>query len=148
MNQDRTLPRATAPVAAAPCSEDERAVVLAAYGGVPREDGRAVVAVLLAIAAQIACDFAASLLRERLVHGASLREQVAEVKWVYGVDVALTAPGLLLAFAVRDRLPDARVELLRGLGHLAHEEAPERVAAAILSEIDAIGPAVAKPGPN
>ncbi|WP_373866686.1 alpha/beta fold hydrolase BchO [Methylobacterium haplocladii] len=32
------------------------------------------------------------------------------------------------AFTVRDRLPDARVELMRGLGHLAHEEAPERVA--------------------
>ncbi len=52
------------------------------------------------------------------------------------------------AFAVRDRLPDARVALLRGLGHLAHEEAPERVAAAILSEIDAIGQSVAEPDPN
>ena len=28
------------------------------------------------------------------------------------------------AFKVRDRLPDARVALIRGLGHLAHEEAP------------------------
>ena len=43
------------------------------------------------------------------------------------------------AFAVRDRLPDARVELLRGLGHLAHEEAPERVAAAIFAEAEAVG---------
>ncbi|WP_245516579.1 alpha/beta fold hydrolase BchO [Methylobacterium segetis] len=42
------------------------------------------------------------------------------------------------AFAVRDRLPDGRVELLRGLGHLAHEEAPERVANAILHEAMAV----------
>lgn len=37
-------------------------------------------------------------------------------------------------FTVRDRLPDARVELMRGLGHLAHEEAPERVAEVVLRE--------------
>jgi magnesium chelatase accessory protein len=43
------------------------------------------------------------------------------------------------AFAVRDRLPDARVELLRGLGHLAHEEAPERVADTILREAAVVG---------
>lgn len=38
------------------------------------------------------------------------------------------------AFALRERLPKARVELLRGLGHLAHEEAPERVAEIILTD--------------
>ncbi|KAB1074816.1 alpha/beta fold hydrolase BchO [Methylobacterium planeticum] len=43
------------------------------------------------------------------------------------------------AFAVRDRLPDARVERMRGLGHLAHEEAPERVAGLILDEAEAAG---------
>ena len=43
------------------------------------------------------------------------------------------------AFAVRDRLADARVELMRGLGHLAHEEAPERVAEAIFEEARAAG---------
>ena len=32
------------------------------------------------------------------------------------------------AFKIRDRLPDAEVVLLRGLGHLAHEERPERIA--------------------
>ncbi|MEH3116844.1 MAG: alpha/beta fold hydrolase [Methylorubrum populi] len=41
------------------------------------------------------------------------------------------------AFALRNRLPSARVELLRGLGHLAHEEAPERVAEIILAEAGA-----------
>lgn len=43
------------------------------------------------------------------------------------------------AFAVRDRLPDARVALIRGLGHLAHEEAPERVAEALIEEARAVG---------
>ncbi|SDA10842.1 magnesium chelatase accessory protein [Methylobacterium sp. UNC378MF] len=38
------------------------------------------------------------------------------------------------AFALRDRLPDARVRLIRGLGHLAHEEAPERVAEVLRAE--------------
>ena len=41
------------------------------------------------------------------------------------------------AFTLRERLPNARVELLRGLGHLAHEEAPGRVADVILAEADA-----------
>ncbi|MGH1573117.1 alpha/beta fold hydrolase BchO [Methylobacterium sp. P31] len=43
------------------------------------------------------------------------------------------------AFALRDRLPDARVALIRGLGHLAHEEAPERVAEVLLAEARAAG---------
>jgi magnesium chelatase accessory protein len=43
------------------------------------------------------------------------------------------------AFALRDRLPDARVRLIRGLGHLAHEEAPERVAEALRAEASAAG---------
>ncbi len=38
------------------------------------------------------------------------------------------------AFALRDRLPAARIELVRGLGHLAHEEAPGRIAEIILAE--------------
>lgn len=56
----------------------------------------------------------------------------------------LTVPTLLLvggddraiapetAFALKERLADARVRLLRNLGHLAHEEAPDRVADVIL----------------
>lgn len=32
------------------------------------------------------------------------------------------------AFKIRDRLPQAEVVLLRGLGHLAHEECPEKIA--------------------
>jgi magnesium chelatase accessory protein len=43
------------------------------------------------------------------------------------------------AFALKDRVPNARVELLRLLGHLAHEEAPDKVAAIILREARAAG---------
>ena len=37
------------------------------------------------------------------------------------------------AFALKDRLPQARVRLIRNLGHLAHEEDPARIADAILA---------------
>ncbi|KQP09535.1 alpha/beta fold hydrolase BchO [Methylobacterium sp. Leaf93] len=40
------------------------------------------------------------------------------------------------AFALKKRLTHARVELLRGLGHLAHEEAPEKVATVIFGAMD------------
>ncbi|WP_442785988.1 alpha/beta fold hydrolase BchO [Methylobacterium sp. C25] len=43
------------------------------------------------------------------------------------------------SFAVHDRLSHARVELMRGLGHLAHEEAPERVAEIVLREARTAG---------
>nr|WP_042672391.1 alpha/beta fold hydrolase BchO [Methylobacterium sp. B34] len=43
------------------------------------------------------------------------------------------------AFALRDRMPDARVRLIRGLGHLAHEEAPERVAEVLRAEASDAG---------
>ena len=36
------------------------------------------------------------------------------------------------AFQVRDRLPGATVEYLRGLGHLAHEERPQEIATLIV----------------
>ena len=36
------------------------------------------------------------------------------------------------AFRIRDLVPGAKVETMRGLGHLAHEEAPEATAARIL----------------
>ena len=47
------------------------------------------------------------------------------------------------AFKVREMAPHARVELMRGLGHLAHEEAPEAVAEIVLRfarEVGALGP--------
>jgi magnesium chelatase accessory protein len=44
-----------------------------------------------------------------------------------------------VAFQVRDRLADARVHVLRGLGHLAHEEKPADVARLIVDEAVAQG---------
>ena len=43
------------------------------------------------------------------------------------------------AFKVRERVPRARVEILRGLGHLAHEEAPQAVADVLLSFAGSVG---------
>ncbi|HEX8417847.1 MAG TPA: alpha/beta fold hydrolase BchO [Methylobacterium sp.] len=56
---------------------------------------------------------------------------------VVGGDDKAIAPET--AFALQKRLPDARVELMRNLGHLAHEEAPERVAAILVREARALG---------
>ncbi|MGU3540596.1 alpha/beta fold hydrolase BchO [Methylobacterium sp. A54F] len=44
-----------------------------------------------------------------------------------------------VSFALRKRLPDARVEALRNVGHLAHEEAPERVAGLVIAEAESAG---------
>ncbi len=46
------------------------------------------------------------------------------------------------AFKVRDMAPGAKVEIVRGLGHLAHEEAPDTIAALMLAfarEVGVIG---------
>ncbi|MCJ2034289.1 alpha/beta fold hydrolase BchO [Methylobacterium sp. J-068] len=55
---------------------------------------------------------------------------------VVGGDDKAIAPET--AFALKDRLPNARVNLLRNLGHLAHEEAPDRVAAVILEAFEGL----------
>ena len=56
---------------------------------------------LAALAAQFALDFGASSLREALVHGTTLGEQVQET-WVYAVDVALTPVGLMAAWSAQE----------------------------------------------
>ena len=55
---------------------------------------------LLALAAQFACDFAANAARERLRGGLALRELVEEVRQIYLIDMALAPLGLVVAFAV------------------------------------------------
>jgi putative nucleotidyltransferase with HDIG domain len=54
---------------------------------------------LLALAAQFSCDFAASAVRERLQQGVTLRELVEELRQVYAIDLALSPLGLVVAFA-------------------------------------------------
>ncbi len=55
---------------------------------------------LLALAAQFACDFAASAARERIYSGPGIRELVAEYRPVYAIDLALSTLGLAAAFSI------------------------------------------------
>jgi len=52
---------------------------------------------VLAMAAQFACDLAANAARERLLDGISLRELVGEMRQTYLIDLALAPLGLLVA---------------------------------------------------
>jgi putative nucleotidyltransferase with HDIG domain len=54
-----------------------------------------------ALAAQFALDFGAFSVREALMHGATLREQLQEA-WVYVVDIALTPVGLMAAWSAEE----------------------------------------------
>jgi putative nucleotidyltransferase with HDIG domain len=58
---------------------------------------------LLALLAQLAGDFLANLVRERLRDGVSLAELLAESRVIYMIDVALAPLGLLTALAVTQR---------------------------------------------
>jgi putative nucleotidyltransferase with HDIG domain len=57
---------------------------------------------LLALAAQFACDFTASAVRERLCGGLSVGELAGEVREIYLIDAALAPLGLAVAFAAVD----------------------------------------------
>src|SRR5271165_5137095 len=72
-------------------------VLLVAHDHSP--DGRWGV-LLVALAAQFACDFAANASRERLRHGIALRELAEEYRQIYLIDLALAPLGLLVAIAV------------------------------------------------
>jgi putative nucleotidyltransferase with HDIG domain len=54
---------------------------------------------LLALAAQLACDFVANGVWERLFRKITMRELAREVRQVYAIDVALSPLGLAVAFA-------------------------------------------------
>jgi putative nucleotidyltransferase with HDIG domain len=54
---------------------------------------------LLAVAAQFACDFGASAVRERHFHAITTRELAQEVCPIYAIDLALSPLGLAMAFA-------------------------------------------------
>lgn len=71
----------------------------------------------------------------------ALRDQMGAVRnpvlLVHGGNDPAIPPGW--AREAQGWLPDARLELLPGLGHLAHEEAPEKVAALIAAFLSAHG---------
>ena len=56
-----------------------------------------------ALAAQLAVDLAVSWVRESLLLGMTLRQQIAEAAWVYKIDIALAPVGLLIAIAATDQ---------------------------------------------
>jgi HD-GYP domain-containing protein (c-di-GMP phosphodiesterase class II) len=92
------------------------AAVLAVAG--PRAlDDPQVLVVVAALAAQVVVEVAAWALRERLLGGAGMREQLAEL-WIHGVDLALTPVALVVALAV-DQRPWAPLAILPLLGVLA-----------------------------
>jgi putative nucleotidyltransferase with HDIG domain len=64
----------------------------------PTPNARPVVLVL-ALAAQFGCDFAANATRERLRGGISIRELARECRQVYTIDLALAPLGLVVALA-------------------------------------------------
>jgi putative nucleotidyltransferase with HDIG domain len=78
---------------------------------------------VLLIAAQVTTDFAASAVREALVRGAGLREQLGEAGWIYAVDAALTPAALVVAagFDVGPWKPLALVPLVFVLAAFARE---------------------------
>jgi putative nucleotidyltransferase with HDIG domain len=76
-------------------------VLLLAHDASPTDlaDLRSLVILLLALAAQFTCDFAANAVRERLCGGIGIRELIGEVREVYLIDAALAPLGLLVAIA-------------------------------------------------
>jgi putative nucleotidyltransferase with HDIG domain len=67
-----------------------------------RPDGRWGV-LILALAAQFICDFAANTVRESVRGGITIRELAAEIRQVYIFDVALASLGLAVAIAAVSR---------------------------------------------
>jgi putative nucleotidyltransferase with HDIG domain len=76
------------------------AAVLAA-AGVTGPASAAPLVLLGALAAQFACDLAASTTRDFVAYRSRVRDQLAEA-WVYGIDIALTPVGLVLAWHITD----------------------------------------------
>ncbi len=76
-------------------------VLLLAHYASPTDlaDLRSLVILLLALAAQFACDFTANAVREHLCGGIGIRELIGEVREVYLIDAALAPLGLLVAIA-------------------------------------------------
>ena len=77
------------------------AAVLAATG-VPSPEEAGILILVAMLVAQIATDFAVSVLWQRLTHRAPLAAQLRESYMVYAIDAMLFPVGLLAAFAIDD----------------------------------------------
>ena len=99
-------------------------VAVLGLAGVTSAVGAPPLILVAALGAQFATDLGASSLRERIVQGATLREQVGEVVWVYAVDAALAPIGLLAALTTPD--PHYAIVLLLPLLGLLRLFATER----------------------
>jgi putative nucleotidyltransferase with HDIG domain len=105
------------------------AVVLLAFHD-QRPDGPAGI-LLLALAAQFACDFSANAVRESLFGDITLRELLGEYGQIYAIDFALSCLGLALAlaaFAVHSQLAVLLVVPLFGMLRLFSNERQVRLA--------------------
>jgi putative nucleotidyltransferase with HDIG domain len=92
------------------------AAVLAVTGARPGA-GIALLTVLAALAAQIVTEIVAWAVRERLLGGAALREQLGEL-WIHLIDLAFTPVAVVVALALPQR-PWAALALLPLFGVLA-----------------------------
>jgi putative nucleotidyltransferase with HDIG domain len=109
------------------------AVVLAAAGA--QSLGRFSVLVLVgALLAQVLVEVAAWALRERLLGGAGLRDQLGEL-WIHGVDLALTPVALVVALSL-ERRAWAVLAFLPLLGVLAIFSRERRARLASLTELN------------
>jgi putative nucleotidyltransferase with HDIG domain len=85
---------------------------------------------LLALAAQFAFDFAASVVRERLYGGPSIGELLEEYRPVYAIDLALSTLGLAVAYAAvvgHDQLAVLLIAPLFGMLRFFSNERRERL---------------------
>jgi putative nucleotidyltransferase with HDIG domain len=95
-----------------------------------RSPDRVLDVLVLALAAQFVCDFAASAVRERLFGDLSIRELEREYRPVYAIDLALSPLGLAVAFcasAVGSQLAVLMVMPLFGVLQFFSKERRERL---------------------
>src|SRR5271166_3507973 len=104
-------------------------VVVLLLAGDHSPDGRWAI-LLLALAAQFTCDFAANAVRERLFHEMTIRELLREAAPIYVVDLALSPLGLAMAFAAsaaQSQWPVLLIAPLFGILNLLSRERHQRL---------------------
>jgi HD-GYP domain-containing protein (c-di-GMP phosphodiesterase class II) len=109
------------------------AVILAAAGA-HSLDRLNVLVLVAALLAQVIVEVAAWALREQLLGGAGLREQLGEL-WIHGVDLALTPVALVVALGMEQR-PWVVLAFLPLLGVLATFSRERRARLASLTDLN------------